>query len=133
MDKSISSLMHLLKDMSIRCQDIRELLSLDKLYFSNNNLNGLEESNIKKVDAINQLSILAQELKSNVDIDKLTSPELQNSVANLKSEIAACYDLIVTNNDIVFTNMQQLKEIWDRVVQQTSTDTVYDHTGSTQK
>lgn len=131
LNQSLGPVVDSLKEMIQHCKNIQILLETDRNHFSNNDLKSLEESNVKKAELINQLNQLVtqvdtHEIKSKTDIDSI--------INQLKTEVNQCYKLLAVNNNIVFTNMQQLKEIWDKLaVQQRTAESIYDHNGCTVK
>lgn len=132
-----------LKQMVRCCQDIQALLEADKDHFIQNHLTLIEESNKKKSELIVKLDVLANELngrhpdglmkrigQNKTDLTSAGHDELASVVEELKAEVNKCYKYISINSNIVFTNLQQLKEMWDKIVVCKPGD-VYDHTGST--
>jgi hypothetical protein len=118
-------------DMRAHCKEIRALLEKDKNYFHENNFASLNESNTKKIDIINQLNEMAAYLSRQKLLIENVTP-LNPLVADIKAEIAHCYNHIMINTSVVFANMQQLKEICDKLTScKQGLETVYDKTGNT--
>jgi len=137
-----SALLTSLKEMLHCCKEIQLLLHKDKDCFSHHQLNLIDLSNQKKVELLNKLNILVNDLHTNEKASDLWSKiaknhqefipvedvELQQLMQELKSEILTCYKYIGVNSHIVFTNLQQLKEIWDKLLACKSND-IYDNKG----
>lgn len=146
-----STLIIALKQMIKYCQEIRELLKNDKDYFTKNKLSNLEESNKKKIELIDELNFLADDISISrlqdqtggflqkiendaTNLDPQAKSELMATINELKAEISECYKFIVSNSNIVFANIQVLKDIWDKLLScKTGIDYIYDHTGTTVK
>ncbi len=132
-----SSLQPLLKEMLQCCQDIQEILKNDKDYFIKNDLASIEKSNIKKKELLEKLNFLSVNMNSrdqSKDLFERVASAAQQEVTSLaeklKIEIAACYKSIIINSTIVFSNLQQLKEIWDKLASYNSNNNcVYDGKG----
>lgn len=113
-------------------QGLRQLLEDDKLFFSQNNIAGIEESNKKKSILLEELAQLVNEFnetsfanKNDTLIETLSknSKNLQPGVRNsihelaqkLEAEMVECYESLAVNNKIVFSNIQKLKEFWEKL------------------
>ena len=128
----MSSQTVMIKEMISRCQEIRELLVNDQQHFGKNDLDALEASNKKKGEMLDYLNYLARDFNQVNDINGMSTPELQNLIENLKTEIATCYESIVINNQVVYANMQQIKEVWDKLLTRKESD-VYEKNGVLEK
>lgn len=127
------------------CREIQNLLQHDKEYFTENQLDKVNESNQRKAELLDKLNLLAVEVNSKKQLTSLfndtlqdvnqplsgTQSELRTLVGELREEISNCYKYVVINSGIVFANLQQLKNIWDRMLACKTDDTcVYDNKGS---
>ena len=130
-----------LRQMLDCCKEIQNLLQHDKEYFTENQLDKVNESNQKKAALLDKLNLLAVEVNSKKQLTTLFNDaaqevnqpqsELRTLVSELKEEISNCYKYVVVNSGIVFANLQQLKNIWDKMLACKSSDTcVYDNKGS---
>jgi hypothetical protein len=124
------------------CQNIQALLEKDKTHFGDNNLKLLAESNKDKSLILEKLSVVVSELQSHLQqyhrgesfntLERI--PAYSDMIKKLKLELNKCYQSLTVNNHIVFANLNQLKDIWDKLLSsQKETDGVYDHTGSINK
>lgn len=133
-----------IQEMLQCCRDIQLLLTEDKNIFSQQNLPSLEKSNQQKMELLTKIGALAEYIKmqhlQNIAVDATSgkeilpassmSTEIQTLLSDLKAEIALCYKSIMTNSTIVFTNLQQLKEVWDKLLSyNASSDCLYDDKG----
>ncbi|MEO8400443.1 MAG: hypothetical protein ABI597_01435 [Gammaproteobacteria bacterium] len=135
----LSSLTQILK----HCQSIRDLLQDDQKHFSTNKLNSLETNNLKKAELLNKLNNLLNDMQvysatygqqSTANSAATLQASSQKIMAELKAEIAVCYKYIVTNSHVIVANLQQLKEIWDKLSAfKSGSDCVYDKNGSITK
>lgn len=129
--KSKDSVRVSLMEMVRYCREIRILLDNDITSFSTDNLEALEVNNKKKSDVIERLNSMAKALHKN---DVENDAELSGIVNELKMEVKDCFKSIVMNNNIVNANMNQLREIWDKVLShKQSTEGLYDNAGCTLK
>lgn len=120
-----------LKKMIDYCHEINDLLRLDITYFSEDNLTSIENNNKKKSELLNELNALALSLH-NCNLE--SRPELVDSLSQLKVEITHCFRSMVINNNIVNANLNQLKEIWDKLLaHKEASSNLYDKHGSTSK
>ena len=140
-----------LKKMVMHCQDMQELLETDIDSFSKNDLASVGESNKRKAHIIGQLNASLSELnmirakynasgfmdaieKTVARSETKTKQEMQKTVNTLKKELTRCYKYLLMNNNIVFANMQQLKDIWDQLLDcSNDMSCVYDHMGNTKR
>lgn len=140
-----NSLFLSLKQMVRCCQEMHQLMENDRSNFERNRLDLIDESNQQKNILISKLSVLVEELNSRYpdgliknyiqNANNLTSAaqhEILNVIDELKSEITKCYKYITINSNIVFFNLQQIKEIWDKLLACKPT-VVYDRAGLTVK
>ncbi len=132
---------HLLQQIahiSQTCGAIQALLEADQTHFSNNKMDALGESNKEKTQLLDNLSIAVSELRTHLQtrypgqtLDTIdNSPAFMEKVATLKMELQDCYQALAINNHIVYANLNQLKNIWDKILaSQKSTDCIYDQAG----
>lgn len=126
-----------LKQMLLCCQEIRELLQADKDSFVQNDFAVLDQSNRQKTEILGHLSRLTNEVnmyvheRANVTEEDPEQAECNTVLDALKTEISACYKHIVINSQIVAFNLQQIKDIWDKLAaSQAAAHCVYDDKGS---
>jgi hypothetical protein len=140
-----------LKNMIVQCKEMQTLLQTDINSFSKNDLAAVGESNKKKSAVIAQLKNLVSELnnikmrenagsfseavdKQLIHADAPTRNSVRTQIETLKIELTKCYQYLLTNNNVVFANIQHLKDIWDQLIACGSQmSQVYDHMGNTQK
>ena len=140
-----------LKKMVAQCQEMQKLLDHDIQSFSKNDLTTVAESNKRKTAIIGQLNAVMQEINfirmkydaSSVNdiIEKVTlrtdtklREQMQGTLQTLKNELSKAYKSLLTNSNIVFTNMQQLKDIWDQLLLcSNEMSCVYDQSGNTKR
>ena len=113
----------------------KQQLKKDKKNFSKNDLPAIEESNRRKSEVLQLLNTLAESIsqpdQSASELGSESQQELNDLAKELKSEIAACYKYIATNSTVVFANLQQLKELRDKLSSNCSVaQGVYDDKGS---
>jgi hypothetical protein len=124
------------------CQNIQVLLEKDKTHFGDNNLKLLAESNQDKSLVLDKLSVTVSELQNHLQrhhqgesfntLEKI--PAYSEIIKKLKSELNKCYQSLTVNNHIVFANLNQLKDIWDKLLSsKIEANGMYDHTGSINK
>ncbi len=149
MMKNTDSLVRSLKEVVQCCQDMQGLLQADYAHFTKNDLAALEQNNQNKAELISQLSTLMDQLNVHYakdhpggfleqveadisSLDPAAQKEVGSALGDLKSEIAKCYHSILTNSHIVFANLRQLKELWDKLLaREPSMACVYDQKGHT--
>jgi len=134
-----------IKEMLICCREIHDLLKQDSDQFSKDQLVPVEESNNKKMALITKLTTLIGELNTDEQKDLLgtiiqnkTLPdeqiELRSLAKQLHDEIQNCYKYIVMNSKIVFSNLEMLKDIGDKLTAlKTANQETYNETGSIDK
>ena len=121
------------------CEKVRELLKSDKEYFAKNNFSTLTESNKNKMAILNQLNTLTNEfleIKQTyvAEMNPADKTIVQTKLDYLKQEVLDCYKCISTNSSVVFTNLQQLKNVWDTVLAyKENNNNLYDGKGSVNK
>lgn len=136
-----------LRNMIDYCRQIQGLLLNDQQSFSKNNFRTLEESNKKKVDLLEKLNFLIENMNQNFlpnqnnsfmkriehDIASLSSEkqkEIRSLIKELRIELGKCYNSIIKNIDIVFSSIKQFKEIWDKLLaNKLQTDVTYNRLG----
>lgn len=125
------------------CQYLQEMLEKDRLHFDKRAIRSIEESNEKKLANLDKMNKLVNELKNEYpehfskileqDQQSVTAEmrtELNSMISNLKKEIGSCAKLMSVNGQIISSNLQQIKEIWDKVASfKASYNDTYDHTG----
>lgn len=134
MDKTLLSA---LIEMTEHCQQMQTLLAQDKNQFGKNDLSKMTASNQEKTILIEKINALLHKIGlsqskhiDSADSDNKTLFQMQNRLAELKSEITKCYQSVIVNNNIVHANLQNLKDIWDRLTaNQSDKVCVYDHPG----
>lgn len=149
LNKSGKALVSSLKQMTKYCRDIQELLDADKAHFSKNALSNISDSNNSKAIILEKLTALINEINANSEhnqsgnfldsieknadgYDRPTKSEITSAINELKSEIAIAYQSLATNSKIIFSNIQQLHNIWEKLsVCRSQIECVYDHKGST--
>lgn len=138
-----------LKDILNCFQDLRQLLDEDKNFIDKKNADHIEESNKKKSAVLENLAYLLNEFKSGLAphesnnflevIEANTKdfhPDLKNEAQaiakNLESEMLLCFESLAINNKIVFSNLQRLKDFWDKLSAiQLQRECVYDAKANT--
>ena len=119
-----------LKELLTRCQNIKKLLHDDQSLFSANKLDLLDASNAKKLDLLHQVQELTNHIQAKQHSSS-SSTDAKNLLAQLKTEIMECYQYIMTNSQVVFGNLQQLKDILDKLSAfKASAEGIYDGKGS---
>jgi hypothetical protein len=136
-----------LRNMIACCRQIQELLVVDQTAFSQHNFRSLEDSNKKKVDLLEKLNFLVENMNHNFlpnqqssfmkriehDISSLSTEkqkEIRSIIKELQLELGKCYNSIIKNIDIAFSSIKQFKEIWDKLLaNKTKTDLTYDRLG----
>lgn len=142
-----ATILSALKDMIVYCRNMQSLLVKDQDSFSHNDMTSLNESNEQKTNVIYKLSALVNEitmhaspnqhLLENLETQAMSfSPNARTEfftlVDELKSEIAKCYKSMITNSHVVFSNLHQLKTVWDQLsTHKPNMECVYDHKGVT--
>lgn len=123
-----------LKNMITCCRDIQGFLVKDQMEFGQNNLAVIEESNRKKVELLEKLNFLIENISRHCfthkqgnfikkiehdlihQLDAEKQKELRLVVQELQFELNKCYNNIIKNIDLVFSNIKQFKEIWDKLL-----------------
>ncbi len=127
-----SAFLSAIKEMLRCCKEIQLLLRNDKDYFSKNQLTHVDNSNQKKAELLHQLNSLTTQLSSDHQSasmwNKLQQTQ-QDLLQELKTEILACYQYLMVNSGIVFANLQQLKDIWDKLLACKPKEPIYDRNG----
>ena len=139
------SLLALLKEMLKCCNDVQEALRNDKNFFVKNDIASIEKSNFKKTELLEKLNFLSSKINSQdsaktffnkieQEVEK-SAPEAQEELTSLaeklKAEVTACYNCIMINSTIVFSNLQQIKGLWDKFAScNLSNNCVYDRKGA---
>ena len=127
-----------LKQMLELCQRIQTLLRDDRERFRKNDLPAIEESNKVKTELIGHLTAMIND--SNDEIARYSTRlalddhlldknevELKYVIKELKAEASKCYEQIFVNSEVVFSNMQLLKNIWEEIIANRDDDSsVYD-------
>jgi hypothetical protein len=126
-----------LNEMYNYCQEIHTLLKSDVDYFNKNSFELIAESNKKKTDIMTKLAVLTSHLSMTYpdglkqQIEKSTAQdEMTATIDRLNAEVKECNNFITTNSQIVFSNLQTLKDIWDGLAAAKKQNNVYDQTGS---
>lgn len=137
MQTSAHILLSPLKQLVKYCQELQHLLQLDTDYFATHDLPQIEEANKNKITVIEQMNSLLQtlpshELKSILSTAAIPHEKntLQNTLNELKLEIQKCYQSMAVNNQIIYANIKNLKNVWDQILAcQKTSNGVYDETG----
>ena len=129
-----------LKEMLNCCQKIHGLLKNDGHLFTNDQFESINNSNKMKIEWITKLSNLVSELttahpqgfmeqvKQSKDNSSETS-ELRLLANQLNNEVMHCYQYIRINSSVLSTNLQMLKNVWDKLIMLKSEDKLYDVSG----
>lgn len=119
MPENMDSFLVNIKEMVNCCREIQLLLRKDKDFFSQNQIGLVDDSNQKKAELLNRLNNLTTEISSSSQATALWSKlkaSQQNLLEELRTEVLACYQYLTINSGIVFANLNQLKNIWDKLV-----------------
>jgi flagellar biosynthesis/type III secretory pathway chaperone len=140
-----------LKQMLQFCHSIQVSLQGDLDHFSKNEMEKIGPSNDLKMQLLTRLSKLTQELKellpegTSADMiatletysaksDTREKQEMNRLVRDLKLQIEKCYQYLLTNSKVVYTNLSHLNNIWDKLLASKSeSQSLYDHRGCTGK
>jgi hypothetical protein len=144
-DNTVASL---LVKMTEYCQQMQTLLKNDQEQFGKNDLSTITESNKQKTVLINQMNTLIHKLEtakaqhptnhllSDIETSENhpSNQQLKTTISAFKQELSTCYQAVLTNNNIVSSNLQHLKNIWDKLIAAGSDQAnVYDRSGNTTK
>jgi|GEM_PF-5215310 hypothetical protein len=147
--KSSNEFVSALKQMTTYCRKIKELLDYDQIHFSSNAITSISDSNHQKTILLEKLTTLINEINSSIspalsdgfldaiekhaeNFDAHIKTEIMAALNELKSEIQAAYQFLSTNSKIIFTNIKQLHNFWEKLSACSSrNECVYDHKGST--
>lgn len=136
-----------LKEIVSCCHDLHGELDGDKARFAENNLLQLNESNAKKEQLLNHVHDLITHLNFNMSISFLDNIEQHaaklevkekyvalNMGEELKEIIGKCYQALTTNSAIVYSGMQDMKNLWDNLLEnKQKADLLYNQKGSISK
>lgn len=138
-----------LKQMVKYCKEIKELLKNDSEHFSKAEISAIEESNQHKSFLLERFSHLLNELSSHTlknnagnllealeqaaaDLDNKSQREFNLYLDELKTHLADCYESLIINSKVVYTNINQLKALWDKLLCcRSEINLVYDNRGVT--
>lgn len=138
-----------LKQMVNYCKEIQELLKNDTDHFSKAEISAIEESNHHKTHLLDNLSHLLNELSSHTlkhksgnfleaieqagaNMNEAARSELKAHIQELKLHLAACYESLIINSKVIYTNIHQLKALWDKLLNcRSEINVVYDNRGAT--
>lgn len=125
----------LAQEMLQLCQAMQALLEQDATYFVHNQLPDIEASNQKKLHLIEQLNNLLKQLQMHYPQSMLQENVLLPSsvAAALKAEVNKCYKHITLNSELIFTNLNLLKEVWDGLLAARNESHVYERAGQVNK
>ncbi len=119
-----------LQQMLACCEKIQVFLQTDQDYLRKNTISKMTGSNQKKTELLFEL----QSLMENFQLQKQQLQQQggdQTLVNQLRDEINKCYQYIMTNSQVIFANLHQLKLMHDRfIMQQQVTPGVYDCKGT---
>ncbi len=121
------SLFHSLQQVLNYFKELHQLLQQDRTYFSEHNVAGIESSNVNKSNLLNQLNPLIQQIRTDENSTLLTSiknsnrdatskNKLQQLVEEIQKEVTDCYQFLAVNNNIVYTNLNQLSALWKKIL-----------------
>lgn len=126
-----------LKEIIEYCRTLHHSLKDDVDYFTHDNFAALEVSNKKKSQLIVQLSSVIYELSKiypsglKEAITQLpSSHEIKQLLVQLNDEVVQCNHYIASNSGVVLTNLNMLKEIWDKLMALKSENRIYDKSGN---
>ncbi|RDI39972.1 hypothetical protein [Aquicella lusitana] len=138
-------LLSTLNEMLACCREIHHLLKDDNNHFKNDQFDLVDQSNAKKLELtekikrlVNQLDVkdqkyLMEKVAGNAP-QSSGHDEIQIAVNQLNEEIMNCYKHIVVNSNIVFSNLQMIKEIGDKLIELKSGKQItYNEAGSIEK
>jgi hypothetical protein len=130
-----------LKKMLSHCQELHRLLVEDQHYFINKDMDGLEQSNKRKTDLLEDLAQLTNHVNElntkhsatpSLNVIDDESNEIKNLRSELENEMVKCYEHLAVNNKIVITNIQRIKEFWNKLTSlSTEAAFVYDQKANT--
>jgi hypothetical protein len=133
-----------LKQMIKLCNEVQELLLNDKNRFSQNKLEDMAESNLAKTKLLENLNLLTHELQSSTSRTNnnqlfegllkhkefATHPEICTLSKELSHAVAKCYQELLINSKIIYTNLCQYKQLWNTLLGSKNTDLVYENKGN---
>jgi hypothetical protein len=128
---SIEAAKNVLLDIISGCRELNQILLNDTVSFTKDDLDTIESNNRKKNIVLNEINLLSQSLKNN----QLNSDnELRDLISQMTHEIQDCFKSMVINNNIINNNMKQLKDIWDKLLENNTEHAhLYDKNGVTSK
>lgn len=139
---SMDSVIDAFKKIANHCHSMHDLLLKDKEHIIKNNIQLLEENNQRKAEVIEQINSLVTHISRNHpegiwnSLQRNTSPESQKTeelqiiMEDLSAWINECYQHINVNSNIVYSNLDKLKTVWDQILSfQSKNNCTYDQTG----
>ncbi len=141
MDDQLNLLCATLKEMLNDCKQVYVLLKNDGSFFSKNEFDSIENSNIQKMAFIGNLTNALNKLQTTYPTgflkkikESTSNSPVENEIRELSDqlhkEIVNCYKYIEVNSSIIYTNLKMLKDIWDKVIKLQSDTNVYDVSGN---
>lgn len=128
-------ILSIFKQMIHYSQEIFLLLKKDVDFFDKNQFSALADSNQKKTELTAKLSALAEKLMSTCPnglgnyIEHSSAKNEINVLADqLNNLVKDCNKYISANSDLVFVNLQILKDVWDKLSAK-SQNNIYDEAG----
>jgi hypothetical protein len=125
-----------LNDLYTYCAEIHTLLNNDVEYFKKNSFDLIDKSNQSKIVVMEKLAALANQISTAYpeglthQVKQSAAPdELTNMIDRLNREVEECSNFITNNSQIVFSNLQMLKEIWDKLAA-SNQNNLYDQSGN---
>ncbi len=140
-----------LQEMLQCCNALTESLKLDQEYFKKNEMTKLHASNDIKAQHIERLVHVASDLKSgqptnhkdnfltalekySADQNSPEKREINTLVRDINVAMKKCYDVILTNSQVINANLTKLKNIWEGLLaSRLENNSVYNHKGCTGK
>lgn len=140
-DDSYTGLILALKGMIGCCEEMYALLEQDVVLFKSEKFTDIDLSNKKKGDVLLKLSIFINEINqlypsglSKTLNDQLKDlpegHEVKQLFHTLQQCIMDCNQYINSNSSVVLTNLNMLREIWEKLVAIKSQNNVYDKSGN---
>ena len=134
-----------LSELANYCINLEKLLEEDVKQFKKNNIQEIIKNNENELIEIEKITgILNIEIDAKIhsaDLQRMIKLQEQSADAHHKKEIRElldtihnkankCLNIITSNNQILFNNLHQLKNLFDCVLKMHSTDTgTYDKSG----
>ena len=134
-----AALVSILERMIDHCQEMHQLLKNDKSHFEKDELSAIEKSNEMKMAVLGKLSDLVHEISTRYPeglvktikqhISGPHQTEIHALLDELNNEIQGCYKYMAMNNQVLYSNLSMLKEIWDKLIEIKAEQDTYDQKG----